>query len=1015
MRTRKMRAGLWTLSRRFAAALLVALIFSVAAHGQYFSSWSPVANLGPTVNSISGDACPTITKDGLRLYFRSDRAGGYGSWDIYVSRRDSVSGPWGPPVNLGPTVNGTSGEYCTTFSTDGHWMYFVSDRPGCGGQDLYVSYREDVKNDLAWGVPKNLGCTVNSPLAENGPAYFEDPATGKKMLYYSSARDGGAGVTDIYVSQIVSGDALEPPAAVHELNTASSDYQPVLSRDGLEIVFVSNRPGGAGDMDLWSAKRSSTLLPWSQPTNLGPLINGPATEWHPTLSDDGATLIFASNRVGGIGAGYDADLYLATRTPMSTPPRPIGGPPISGGSGTTPVFDYASLNASPFPSDAFTTPDAGQRTGVRINLPSPSCSSEPTTCAEVELINQLDGFSVNPRIRVSFPGPVDWNTLRAGIHVVWLNDLYYDEAGMRPAGHITSLNQVLYDPSTNTAYAKPNEILAQHRRYAIVVTDAVRDRAGLPVAASQSFRDCVTQTEGYCGQLGQALTQVAPLFAPQNIVSASIFTTLSVTVWLERARDLLEKTAPGLQMATPKSTFKIQDLASITTKPQTKAIPPEFGSTPVQLHLLEGVGRVAFGSYLSPNFLNDERIIPAAPTARAIQLPEKSDRIHFNVYLPDSPAPAGGYPVVIAPGNAGGSRFVHSTSYASKFAQHGMATIAIDAVGKGMGPDGIVSIMEESGSTVELPLGGRGVDVNRDNTFASEEGCVIGVAPTGTLRPYPVYDRDCNRQTAVDLLQLVRAIKAGIDVDGDGKADLDASRIYYHGLSMGAMYGPVFVAISKDVKTAVFDSGGSRVDTMRWNRTVGPIRDRVPSLLNKGTTYDEDYVLRDQPVEIIDVPGAVAIQEVFERLEWLQLPGDPTAYATHLWTSTLWGVPLKQVLFQYPKGDTVVPNPAETALARAVNQCDRRMFYRHDLSRKLFPKLNPAGHYYSMPDLSLFPALTTDAMAQYIIAALAQDQAAGFLSSGGSVVPDVNIFSRLWFGIDLFETPPKVLTEELNR
>jgi hypothetical protein len=336
-----------------------------------------------------------------------------------------------------------------------------------------------------------------------------------------------------------------------------------------------------------------------------------------------------------------------------------------------------------------------------------------------------------------------------------------------------------------------------------------------------------------------------------------------------------------------------------------------------------------------------------------------------------------------------------------------MATIAIDAVGKGLGPDGKVVVQEKTGNTVELPLGGRAVDLNGDKTFAEGEGCQMGV-----LQPYPVYDRDCNRQTALDLQQLVRAIKAGIDVDGDGVVDLDRSRIYYHGMSLGAMYGPVFVAVSPDVAAAVFDSGGgSRMDNVRWNRNVPAVRDRRPSLLNKGASWDDDYVLRYRPVEIIDVPGAVAIQEFFEREEWLQMPGDPLAYAPHLKSSTLPGVPIKRVLFQYAKGDTVVPNPTETALVLAANMRETTSFYRHDLAMKLFPKLRPEGHYYTIPA----GISSTDPLGQYLISWLAQEEPAGFLASHGTVIPDVNIWSRMWFGVDLFEAPPKSLTEDLNR
>jgi hypothetical protein len=122
---------------------------------------------------------------------------------------------------------------------------------------------------------------------------------------------------------------------------------------------------------------------------------------------------------------------------------------------------------------------------------------------------------------------------------------------------------------------------------------------------------------------------------------------------------------------------------------------------------------------------------------------------------------------------------------------------------------------------------------------------------------------------------------------------------------------------------------------------------------------------------------------------------------------------MKRVLFQYAKGDTVVPNPTETALVRAANLRETTSYYRHDLALKLFPKLNPAGHCGSIPDLSLF-ALKTDPLAQYVSAMLRQEEAAGFLASHGTLIPEMNFWSQMWFGVDLFETPPEFLTEDLN-
>lgn len=311
-----------------AAALLGALVSVTSADEQQFSAWSVPVNLGPVVNSwgdwtTSYDACPTISKNGLSLYFRSNRVGGYGNFDIWVAQRDSVDEAWEAPVNLGPKINGPASEFCTTFSPDGHWMVFVSNRPesagGCGNQDLWISHRRNKRDDFGWETPRNLGCIVNSTGQENGPAWFEDEASGRTLLYFSSNRPGGPGLLDIYVTEAVNDekDEFGPPDLVTELSTPALDYQPVLSRNGLEVFFASDRPGGSGYVDLWTSTRENILGPWSPPANLGGDVNSTQYDFHPTLSFDGTTLIFASER-GGPSVGW-GDLWMSTRTKVRDP------------------------------------------------------------------------------------------------------------------------------------------------------------------------------------------------------------------------------------------------------------------------------------------------------------------------------------------------------------------------------------------------------------------------------------------------------------------------------------------------------------------------------------------------------------------------------------------------------------------------------------------------------------------------------------------------------------------------
>src|SRR5216117_1200369 len=97
------------------SCVLFILTLVASAYGQ-FSAWSAPVNLGPVVNSGSGELAPSISKDGLSLYFFSDRPGGFGGSDIWVSHRSNVDAPWEPPKNLGPNINSSADENAPTLS-----------------------------------------------------------------------------------------------------------------------------------------------------------------------------------------------------------------------------------------------------------------------------------------------------------------------------------------------------------------------------------------------------------------------------------------------------------------------------------------------------------------------------------------------------------------------------------------------------------------------------------------------------------------------------------------------------------------------------------------------------------------------------------------------------------------------------------------------------------------------------------------------------------------------------------
>lgn len=238
--------------------------------------------------------------DGLSLYFASNRPGGVGGLDIWVAHRASKDAPLGDPVNLGP-VNSIADDVCPT-PVRGKGLFFISARDGgFGGGDIYFA-RLNPAHD--WTAPMNLGSGVNSALGEAGPSYFE--ADGHAFLYFSSGAANGA---DIYASQQASNGSFGPRASVTELNSDFGDFRPNVRKDGLEMVFDSNRSDTYGGQDLYTATRESVDDPWSAPINLVNL-NTTSDELRGSFSWDGSMLYFGSNRPGGEGF---LDIYVTTR------------------------------------------------------------------------------------------------------------------------------------------------------------------------------------------------------------------------------------------------------------------------------------------------------------------------------------------------------------------------------------------------------------------------------------------------------------------------------------------------------------------------------------------------------------------------------------------------------------------------------------------------------------------------------------------------------------------------------
>ena len=279
-----------------------------------FTFGEPI-NLGATVNSPFTEFAPRLSPDNLSLYFTSNRSDGFGKGDIWVSTRQTSErnpeGYWGEPVNLGPIINTEHGEWCPSISSDGLTLFFCSNRPGgFGNQDIWVTKRETKDDD--WGSPMNLGLPVNSSSDERGVSIADNALE----LYFSSGknpertRPGGYGLSDIWVSTRPSKNDPwgEPVNLGPVVNSSNYEAKPCISPDGLLLFFDSVRPGGYGTGDLYMTRRATLSDPWETPVNLGPIINSPDYEEYPSISFDGKILLFDNYT--------KEDIYQASITPI---------------------------------------------------------------------------------------------------------------------------------------------------------------------------------------------------------------------------------------------------------------------------------------------------------------------------------------------------------------------------------------------------------------------------------------------------------------------------------------------------------------------------------------------------------------------------------------------------------------------------------------------------------------------------------------------------------------------------
>ena len=287
---------------------------ALSQNAQKFTGWSTPVNLGPVINSMANDLAASMSRDGRSLYFTSTRSGGFGGEDIWVSRRTSKNDDWGSPVNLGPTINSFALERLRYLSPDGHLLLFQSNRGGgLGGSDLWVSRRNGVDDDFGWATPVNLGPMINSSADEIGVDFLLGNDGRSDHIYFASDRPGGLGSADFYTSEILSDGSFGPPVNIVELSSPQHDSCLTFRSDGLEIILTSRRSSPLDQQssaDLWTSTRARVDDVWSTPENLRTVNAEGYQDCCPSLSFDATTLIFTSSRPGGLGG---QDLYITTR------------------------------------------------------------------------------------------------------------------------------------------------------------------------------------------------------------------------------------------------------------------------------------------------------------------------------------------------------------------------------------------------------------------------------------------------------------------------------------------------------------------------------------------------------------------------------------------------------------------------------------------------------------------------------------------------------------------------------
>ncbi|MDQ1705345.1 MAG: hypothetical protein QOF18_1711 [Frankiaceae bacterium] len=571
-----------------------------------------------------------------------------------------------------------------------------------------------------------------------------------------------------------------------------------------------------------------------------------------------------------------------------------------------------------FPSNRFTVADSRQVTGRRVHLPVPSCTHATySICDGVKLLNTLDGFDIQPRVYVPFSGPINVKTVTPKTVFV-----------TGPDGR-AGIYEIVLDPLTHILEGTVDRQLAEDTRYTLVVTRGVHDTHGRSIAHAVRVR---FTTETATRQLdhirrsldsGRAYRQagISPSQRGLSFKQGKLTTVFAGSTVVHEG--IYRNDQTSAKQGAPLTSSLVPNLVDPGT-----------------------VGWYAFGSYLSPQFVTHDAVIPSVPTRRTPPA-LRAARLGFAMLLPSGSPPAGGWPVAVY-----GPGFTRSYFDLYVTADHnaglGIATIAIDPLGHGFGPKSTITINHGTPAAVSFRSFGRGSDRDGDGKILESEG----VQPTDhkvfsggkMVADRPSHQslvglRDGLIQTTSDVMTVVRAVERGVSVPTTtGNVALAKTKVEYYGLSFGGIYGTMLMGTDPHVKVGFLNSGGGPIlDIARESgfRDLLAANFKIthPNLLNGGPGLNGFTESQPDPTDgpnTKPVRGSFRIRQTLSDGNWMERSGSPESFAPLIRLHPRYAA--KTVEFLNAYGDATVPNITLGNIMRAGHLFDRLTFYRNDKS-----------------------------------------------------------------------------------